>query len=98
MDLKKWNFRVVFASISQNTNMGKIKLLHNHKLTFVYIPVKLEYCGNVKKNRYRNFAAFLVKSENFGQFFASISENTNLGKIKLFYNHKLSFFDIPDKF
>ena len=33
--------------------MGEIKLFHNYKLSFFFhIPGKLEYYGNVQKNRY----------------------------------------------
>ena len=45
--------------------MGEIKLFDDHKLYFFHIPVKLEYFGDFKKNKYRNFTAFLVKKWQF---------------------------------
>ena len=78
------------------TNMGKIELFHNRKRTFVHIPVKLEYCGNVKKSNIVTLPLF-SKKNTFLVIFLHLIEYW-FGRNQTFSQSQASFFDIPIKF
>ena len=52
-------FRGYWSSISLNIDMFFMKIYHHQNLLLFHISVKLEYCENFWKIRYRNFRHFL---------------------------------------
>ena len=48
--------------------MGEIKFFDNHKLSFFYIPVELEYFGNLKKMNIVTLPVFSEKVTIFVSF------------------------------